>query len=178
EVRRPVLITESVTADDNWLGPARNQPWDVGDHNRLAENGAAQYVSDRSVGRQPHLLEVEFLDAGLVGGDGRALDAHTVLLDGIGGVDRHLVIGAVAVLDAQVVILEVDVEMRQDQHVLDELPDDAGHLVTVELYYRTFDLDLAFVGHLRPNPPGVGSKAERLLVRPAYKEPSPALKER
>ena len=35
----------------------------------------------------------------------------------------------------------------EDQQVLDEFPDDASHLVTVELYYRAFDLDLGHMGH-------------------------------
>ena len=33
----------------------------------------------------------------------------------------------------EVVVLEVDVQVRVDQPVLDELPDDPGHLVAVEL---------------------------------------------
>src|SRR6201992_2404585 len=48
-----------------------------------AENGSAQDVSDRPVGRQPHPLQVELLDARLVGGDRGALDANAVPLDGI-----------------------------------------------------------------------------------------------
>ena len=36
-------------------------------------------------------------------------------------------------LDPEVVVLQIDVEVREDQLVLDELPDDAGHLVAVEL---------------------------------------------
>ena len=57
-------------------------------------------------------------------------------------VDRDLVVGRVAVLDAEVVVLERDVEVGVDQAVLDELPDDARHLVAVELDDRAFDLDL------------------------------------
>ncbi len=64
--------------------------------------------------------------------DRGAFDADAVLLDRVGGVDRHLVVGRVAVLDAEIVIFEVDVEIGVDQLVLDELPDDAGHLVAVE----------------------------------------------
>jgi hypothetical protein len=37
------------------------------------------------------------------------------------GVDGHLVVGGVTVLDAQVVVVEVDVEVGVDQPVLDEL---------------------------------------------------------
>ena len=53
--------------------------------------------------------------------------------DRLGRVDGHLVVGGVAMLDAEVVILELDVEIGQDQLLLDEVPDDAGHLVAVEL---------------------------------------------
>ena len=150
EVGGAVLVAERVTADDDRLGPARHQPRHVADDDRLAEDDAAQDVADRAVGRQPHLLEAELLDPGLVGRDRRALDADAVLLDGVGGVDGHLVVGLVAMLDAEVVVLEVDVEVRADQRVLDELPDDAGHLVAVELYDGAFDLDL---GHVSPHPP-------------------------
>jgi len=40
------------------------------------------------VGGLPHLLQLELLDTGLIGGDGGALDADLVLLDGLGGIDR------------------------------------------------------------------------------------------
>jgi hypothetical protein len=58
-------------------------------------------------------------------------------------VDGDLVVGGVAVLDAEVVVVELDVEVREDQLVLDELPDDARHLVAVHLDDRVLHLDLA-----------------------------------
>src|SRR5690606_18494504 len=70
-----------------------------------------------------------------------------VLLDGVGGVDRHLVVGAVAVLDAEVEIFQVDVERGMDQLVLDELPDDPGHLIAVDFDDGIFHLYLRH-GHL------------------------------
>ena len=72
----------------------------------LAEDDAAEDVADGAVGALPHLLEVELFDARLVRRDGRALDADAVLLDGVGGVDRDLVAGLVAVLDRQIVVFE------------------------------------------------------------------------
>ena len=138
-----------MTADDDRLVPAGHEARDVGDDDRLAEDHAAEDVADRAVRALPHLLEAELLDARLVGGDRGALDADAVLLDGVGRVDRDLVVGRVAVLDAEVVVLEVDVEVGVDQAVLDELPDDAGHLVAVELDDRSLDLDL--VDHVFPS---------------------------
>jgi len=60
----------------------------------------------------------------------------------MGGVDRHLVIGGVAVFNREVVVFDVEIEIGQDQLFLDELPDDAGHLVAVEIDDRVCNLDL------------------------------------
>ena len=62
-----------------------------------------------------------------------ALDPDPVLLDRVGGVDRDLVIGVVAAFDPEVVVLQIDVEIGKDQLLLDERPDDAGHLVAIQL---------------------------------------------
>jgi hypothetical protein len=106
-----------------------------------SEDGAAQNVADGAVGGLPHLFEAEFLDSCLIGGDGRALDADMMLLNGVGGIDGHLIIGFVTVLDTQIVVVEVHVEVRQNQTILDVLPDHAGHLVAVEFDNGAFDLD-------------------------------------
>ena len=66
----------------------------------------------------------------------------------MGGVDRDLVVGTVAALDAQVVRLQVDLEVGQDQALLDEGPDDPGHLVAVELDDGVFDFDLGHLGRV------------------------------
>ena len=49
----------------------------------------------------PHLLQAELGHPVLVRRDRGALNADAVFLDGVGGVDRHLVIGRVTVLDRQ-----------------------------------------------------------------------------
>ncbi len=141
QVGRPVLVAEGVTADHDRLGPARDQARHVRDHDRLAEDDPAEDVPDRPVGRAIHLLEAELLDPGLVRRDRRALDPDAVLLDRVGGVDRDLVLGLVPLLDREVEVQELDVEVGQDQLLLDEVPDDPGHLVAVELDDGVLDLD-------------------------------------
>ena len=98
-------------------GPAGHQARHVLADDRLAEDHAAQDVADRAVGLLPHLLELEFLHARLVRRDRRAFDADAAVLDRLGRLDRHLVVGRVAILDAEVVILELDVEIGMDQLV-------------------------------------------------------------
>ncbi|MNE91089.1 hypothetical protein D3C80_1886600 [compost metagenome] len=65
----------------------------------------------------------------------------------MGRVDRHLVVGGVAVFHAEVVVVEVQVQIGEDQLVLDPLPDDPGHFVAVDVHDGIGDLDL---GHALP----------------------------
>ena len=64
------------------------------------------------------------------------------LLDLHCGIDGDPVVGAVAFLNAQVVIQQVDIEVGQDQLRLDEIPDDPGHFVAVDIDDRVVHLDL------------------------------------
>ena len=65
-----------------------------------------------------------------------------MFLDGVGGIDGHLIVGLVAVLDAKVVRFEFQIEIGMDQLVFDDLPDNPRHLVAVEFDERVCDLDL------------------------------------
>lgn len=64
-----------------------------------------------------------------------------VLKDGVGGVNSDFVIRLVAVLNAQVVFDDGDVDVRDDKTVLNVAPDNAGHLVAVQRDDGLVDLD-------------------------------------
>src|SRR5690606_8183565 len=83
----------------------------------------------------------------------------------------------VAVLDPEVVVLEVDVEVGVDEGVFDPLPDDAGHLVTVEFYDGALYLDLL---HCIPHVLGIRAcvilhvhRAKYLDIKILYRMPDP-----
>ena len=65
----------------------------------------------------------------------------TLSLDSLSGIDRDLVISGVTVLHTQIEVVDVEVEMRVDELVLDKLPDDSGHLVTVKFGNRVSNLN-------------------------------------
>ncbi|KAH3673827.1 hypothetical protein OGATHE_001807 [Ogataea polymorpha] len=138
-----------MSTNNDWLLPTRNQAWDFNasvlptNHNWLPENSSSQNVSNGSVWRDPHLLESEFLDTSLVRSDSGALNTNSVLLDGIGSVDSDLVVRFISGQNSQVVVLEVDIEVGQNQFFLDDVPDDSGHFITVQLHYWSLDLDFA-----------------------------------
>jgi len=140
DVGRALLVAECVARHDDGVGPARHEARDVFADDGLSEDDSAQDVADGAVGRLPHLLELEFLHTLLIGGDGGALDAHVVLLDCVCAVHGHLVVSAVSVLHAQVILLQVHVQVWQHQTFLDFLPDYAGHLVSVKVHHRLVHL--------------------------------------
>src|SRR5262249_60600052 len=92
------------------------------------------------------LLEAEPLPPRLVRGDRRALDPHPVLLDRVRRFDGDPVLGRVAALDPEVEVDQLDVQVREDELLLDERPDDPCHLVAVELDHRVLDFDLLHAG--------------------------------
>jgi hypothetical protein len=81
----------------------------------LCKTRVLQVVTNGAIGRQPHLLELELLDSLLVGRDGRALDTDRVLLDRLGSIERDLVIGLVTVGQTEIIVFEVDVEVRVNE---------------------------------------------------------------
>src|SRR6185312_10553786 len=147
DLGRAVLVAETVARDHDGLAPVRDDARHVLADDRLAEDGAVEDVADRPVRALPHLLQAEFLHAALVGRDGGAFHRDAVALRRIRRVDGDLVVRRVAVLDAEVVVLEVHVEVREDQLLADALPDDPRHLVAVHLDDGVLHLDL---GHGTP----------------------------
>lgn len=137
-----VLVTVSVSSNNNGLFPARNNCGDSGNDNGLTENSTAKDVSNGTVGRKPHLLEVEFLHTGLIRSDGGTLDTDLVLDDGLSSINSDPIVSLVTVLDTKIVVLEIDVDERKDKFILDELPNDSGHFITVKFDNGVLDLDL------------------------------------
>ena len=108
----------------------------------VSNGGRSRSIANRAIWPAIHPLQVELAHPRLVRRDRRALRADAELGDGVCGVHRHLVVGRVAALDAEIEILQVDVDVRQNELILDEPSDDAGHLVPVELHDRGLHLDL------------------------------------
>ena len=136
-----VLVTKCMSSNDNGLSPPGHQPGNVLDNDGLSEDSSIELVSNRAIGAFPHLLQFEFLDSGLIGSDGRALNANLAFLYGCSCIQCHLIVCLVTILHAEVEVLNVDVEEGQDQLILNELPDDAGHLVAVHINNGVVNLD-------------------------------------
>ena len=155
-----VDVAIGVARDGDWSLPGGHRRLDALDHDGRAEDRAVEQRADGTVGTLPHLLEPVLLHAGGVGGDGCALDGHAQTLGRLGGVHGDLVVGPVAVLEAEVVVLGLEVDVRADELVFDDLPDDAGHLVAVHLDERGLH---RYLGHVvLPDRSNSGEKCSTL----------------
>ena len=138
-----ILVAESVTRDDYRPIPVGHDARHILADDGLPENRAVENIADGTVGAAPHLLQVEFLDASFVRGDGRAFHCYAVLSRGVGRVDRDLVVGLVSRLDPEIVVFQLDIEVGKNQLLADRPPDDPCHFVTVHLDERILDFDFA-----------------------------------
>ena len=100
---------------DDWFCPTWNTSWNVLDDDGLTENDTSNNVTDGSVGGLPHLLQIEFLDSSFVRSDGGTFNTNFAGFDGLCSVDGYLVISGITVFDAQVVVLDVEIQVREDE---------------------------------------------------------------
>ena len=154
-----VHVAVGVAGDGDGFHPVAHAGLDALHDNGRAEHRAVEHRADGAVGALPHLLQVVLLHARRVRRDSSALHGHAQALGSLGGLEGDHIVGGVAVLEAQVVVLGLQVDEGTDQLVFDHLPDDAGHLVAVHLHERRGHLNL---GHGAPN--------DRNRLRPCYRE--------
>jgi len=126
-----VNVAVGVAADRDRFLPGRHAWFDVVHQNRFAENRAVKQGADRAVGAFPGFLQVVFLHPVFVGRNRGALDADAVFLHGAGCVNRDPVVRVVAVLDVEIVVVDVHVQIGKEQLVFHHPPHDAGHFVSV-----------------------------------------------
>ena len=144
-----VLIAEPVTRDHHRLVPMRHQARHVRANNRFAKNSAVENIANGAVGRLPHLLEIEFLDARFIRRNRCALHGDTVLLGRHRRIDRHLIVGRIAMFHAQIVVLKIDIKIRKDKFLANHLPDDAGHFIAIHFDDGVLYLDFCHGEFLR-----------------------------
>lgn len=122
-----------VSANDDWVSPSWNKLGYVLTDNGLTEDSSAENVTDGSIGRPPHLFEVELCYTSLVRCNGCTFNSDFAFLDCICSVDGDLIVSGITVLDGKIEVLDRDLDEGEDELVFDHLPDDPGHLISVHL---------------------------------------------
>ena len=96
----PVLVTESMSSNDNRTIPVCYQSGYILNNYWLTENSAIKDVADCSIRTFPHLLQVEFFHTGLIRRYGGTLNTYSVLLDSIGCINGYLIIGLIPIFNS------------------------------------------------------------------------------
>jgi hypothetical protein len=142
EISGSVLITVSVSADNDGLSPSGDELGDVLADDGFSEDSTVEVVSDGTIGRFPHFLKLEFLDSILIGSDGGALNTNFAFLDGLSSIKSDFIVGGISVFHTEIEVEDVEIQERSDEFILDELPDDSGHFITIEFSKGVLNLDL------------------------------------
>jgi len=106
-----VHVAVGVPPHDDRLVPGADGRFDVAHQDGLAEHRAVQLIPDRAIRGGPLLLEIVLPDPVLVRGDGRALDAHAVPLDGRGGFMGDPVIRFIPLPEPEIVVRRPELHM-------------------------------------------------------------------
>ena len=144
-----ILISVGVSSNDDWFLPSWNESGDVFNDDGFSKDSSIENVSDSSIGTFPHLLELELLNSCFVRSDGGTLDTDFALFDSFSSFNGDFVISFVSVLHSEIKVLNLDVKEGKDEFVLDGLPDDSGHLVSIEFSDWVGNLDFSSLHLIR-----------------------------
>ena len=142
-----IQVAVSVTGNGDGFAPPGDEWGDTPHQDGGAEYRAVQKGTDGGVGGFPQFVEMVLFHTGGVGSDGGAFYSHPIFFGGQGGVHGDLVICLVPVFQAEIVVFGVQINIREQQNVLDHLPDDPGHFIAVHLYQRRLHGDFLKLCH-------------------------------
>ena len=136
-------IPVCMTGDRDRFLPCTDIRFDPLHRDRLAEHRPVHNRADRSIWTLIHLFQMILLHTGCIRRNRRALDRHSVFQCRLRRIDRHLIIGLIPVLKAQIIVLCLQVDIRKQELILDHLPKNPRHLIAVHLDKRRLHLNPA-----------------------------------
>ena len=126
----PLPCTHRRTHDGQWRwASSRCAPWA---ECLSPRDGARKTVPSRMarivpVGALPHFLRIVFCHPGCIWCNSGTFNRNTVFFRCQRGIHRHLIVGLVAVLQSQIIVLCFQINIGQQQLILDDFPQDTGH---------------------------------------------------
>ena len=109
-----VLISESVSSNDDRFGPAWHESWDIGDDDWLSENGTIKDIPNCSVWRLPLLFQIEFRYTTSIWCDSSTLDSNLMFFGCFSSVNCDLIICRVTRSHAQIIVFSLEINVRMD----------------------------------------------------------------
>ena len=137
-----IYISVCMTGDGDRLLPILHTRVNTWDSDRCTEHSTIHNTTDSTIRALPHLMKLILIHTLCIRGDGSTLYRYTIFLGSLSRVDGHLVVGLVTIRETQIIILCFQIYKRKNQFVLDHLPEDSCHLITIHLYQWSRHLNL------------------------------------
>ena len=103
-------------------------------NNRCTEYGTIQDGTNSAVRAFVHFLQVILVHSCLIWGNGGTFYSNSVFLGCLCCIYSNLVICVISVLQAKIIIFSLQVNKRIQKFILNKLPENTGHLISVHLY--------------------------------------------
>ena len=132
-IRMPGNGNRCLPASDIGLNPAYQ--------NRCPEHRPVQKSPNRTVWALPHFFESIFLHPVRIRCNRCALDRHAIFFCRLRRQNGNLIVRLIPLFESQIIILRLQLDIRQQQLLLDHLPENSCHFIAVHLDKRCFHLN-------------------------------------
>ena len=139
---RAVYIPICMSRNSNRLLPGTDIRFDTFYLDWSTKYSSVQNRTNRSIRALPHFFQVILRHAGCIWCDRSTFHCNTVFLSRISCVNGHLVIRLITVFQSQIIVLCIQINIWLQKILLDQLPEDSCHFVTIHLYERGCHLNL------------------------------------
>ena len=136
-----IYISISVTGNGNGFLPVLYAWLDSLYYNRGTEHGSIQNGTDGTIRTFVHFFQCVLFHSGFIGSDGCTFYSNAIFLCSFCCIYSYLIICFISVFQAKIIVLCVQINKRKKKLILDHLPEDSGHLVSVHLYKRCLHLN-------------------------------------
>ena len=109
-----ILISESVSSNNDRLSPAWDESWDIFYYDGFSENGTIEDVPNSSIWRSPHLLKFEFFNSTSIRSNCGTFDCNFMLLCCICCINCDLIICFVTRGHTQIIVFRFYINVRVD----------------------------------------------------------------
>lgn len=104
-----VLISKSMTTNNNWLFPSWNKSWDVFNYDWFSKNSTIKNVSNCTIWTFPHFFKFEFFNSSLIGSNSSTFNTNFTLFNSIGSINSNLIISSISMLNTKIEVFNINV---------------------------------------------------------------------
>ena len=136
-----IYIAVSMTGNGDRFLPVLHTWLDSLYHNGSTKNSSIQDCTNSSVRAFVHFFQIILRHSGFIRGNGGTFNSNSVFLGGFRCIYSYLVISLISVFQSKIIVFCLQINKRKKKLILDQLPQNSGHLVPIHLNKRGLHLN-------------------------------------